>query len=88
MRDGCLATGRPPRRGKRDAAAYLTSVDWQTPRPAVEGSQIDFAARFLGRRLAYTYVIREIVPDQRFVMSTSSSWLPDRREAAQPSQRR
>ncbi len=54
----------------------ITSVEWQTPRPAVEGSRIGFVARFLGRRLAYTYLIREVVTDQRFVMSTDQGPFP------------
>jgi uncharacterized protein YndB with AHSA1/START domain len=54
----------------------ITSVEWQTPRPVVEGSRIAFVARFLGRRLAYTYVIREFVPDERFVMSTEQGPFP------------
>ena len=35
-----------------------------------------FVARFLGRRLAYTYEIREIVPGERFVMSTAEGPFP------------
>lgn len=54
----------------------ITSVEWQTPRPAVEGSRIAFVARFLGRRLAYTYVIRELVPDEKLVMSTDQGPFP------------
>ncbi len=48
----------------------IASVEWQTPRPAVEGSRIEFVARFLGKRLAYTYLIRELITGQRLVMST------------------
>jgi uncharacterized protein YndB with AHSA1/START domain len=54
----------------------ISSVEWQTPRPAVEGSRLAFVARFLGRRLAYTYVIREVVPDEKFVMSTEQGPFP------------
>jgi hypothetical protein len=54
----------------------ITSVEWQTPRPAVEGSRVDFVARFLGRRLAYTYVVRELVRDEKFVMSTEQGPFP------------
>jgi hypothetical protein len=35
-----------------------------------------FVARFLGRRLAYTYEVREIVPGERFVMSTAEGPFP------------
>lgn len=54
----------------------INSVEWQTPKPAVEGSRLAFIARFLGRRLAYTYVIRELVPNERFVMSTEHGPFP------------
>ncbi len=54
----------------------ITSVVWQTPRPVVEGSRITFEARFLGRRLRYTYEIRELVPAGRLVMSTSEGPFP------------
>lgn len=54
----------------------ITSVTWQTPRPAVEGSRVTFEARFLGRRLRYTYEIRELVPGVRLVMSTSEGAFP------------
>jgi hypothetical protein len=33
-------------------------------------------AQFLGRRLAYTYQVREIVPGERFVMSTAHGPFP------------
>ncbi len=49
----------------------IKSVDWKTPKPAGVGSQIAFVARFLGRRIAYTYQVRENVPAERFVMSTA-----------------
>src|SRR5919198_1192662 len=54
----------------------ITSVAWQTPRPARVGSRITFEARFLGRRLAYTYEIRELVPAERLVMGTSQGPFP------------
>jgi hypothetical protein len=54
----------------------ITSVSWQTPKPAVEGSRVTFEARFLGRRLRYTYEIRELVPGERPVMSTSEGAFP------------
>lgn len=49
----------------------ITSVEWQTPRPLTVGSRLRFVAQFLGRRLAYTYEVAEIVPGARFVMRTA-----------------
>jgi hypothetical protein len=49
----------------------IKSVEWRSPRPLVVGSQIAFVAEFLGRRIAYTYEIRELVPGERLVMATS-----------------
>lgn len=49
----------------------IVEVEWKTPRPLRVGTNLDFVARFLGRRLAHTYEIREPIPDQRLVMSTS-----------------
>jgi uncharacterized membrane protein len=54
----------------------IKAVEWRTPRPLTVGSQIAFVARFLGRRLAYTYEVRELVPGERFVMSTAEGPFP------------
>jgi hypothetical protein len=54
----------------------IESVGWETPPPAVVGSRISFVARFLGRRLAYTYEVRELVPEERFVMATAEGPFP------------
>ncbi len=54
----------------------ITSVEWETEKPAVVGSRIAFVAQFLGRRLAYTYEVREIIPGERFVMSTAQGPFP------------
>ena len=54
----------------------IKSVDWETPRLAVVGSRVAFVANFLGRRIAYTYEVRHIVPDERFVMSTAEGPFP------------
>ncbi len=56
----------------------ITSVAWETSPPARIGSRIAFVAHFLGRRIAYTYEVRELVPGQRFVMSTAEGPFPMR----------
>jgi hypothetical protein len=54
----------------------ISSVAWQTPPPVAVGSRIAFVAHFLGRRIAYTYEVRELVAGERFVMSTTQGPFP------------
>jgi len=56
--------------------ANIESVTWRTPAPVALGSQLDFVARFLGRRLAYTYEVVELVPGERLVMRTAQGPFP------------
>jgi Polyketide cyclase / dehydrase and lipid transport len=56
--------------------ANIESVTWRTPPPLAVGTELDFVARFLGRRLAYTYEVREHVPGERFVMRTAQGPFP------------
>jgi uncharacterized membrane protein len=56
--------------------ANITSVDWQTPPPVCVGSRMDFVAKFLGRRLAYTYEVVELEPGRRLVMRTAQGPFP------------
>lgn len=54
----------------------IKSVEWKSPRPTAVGSQVAFVAQFLGRRIAYTYEVRELVPGERLVMSTEEGPFP------------
>jgi hypothetical protein len=54
----------------------IKSVEWKTPPPARIGAKVAFVAHFLGRRLAYTYEVSELVPGERLVMRTSEGPFP------------
>ncbi|HET6987958.1 MAG TPA: SRPBCC family protein [Kribbella sp.] len=56
--------------------ANIESVRWRTGPPVVVGSRMDFVAHFLGRRLAYTYEITELIPYERLVMRTAQGPFP------------
>jgi hypothetical protein len=56
--------------------ANIESVNWQTPPPVQLGSKLTFAARFLGRHLAYTYEVVELVAGERLVMRTAQGPFP------------
>lgn len=56
--------------------ANIRTVRWRTAPPVTVGSQMDFVARFLGRELAYTYEVVELVRDERLVMRTADGPFP------------
>jgi uncharacterized membrane protein len=54
----------------------INSVEWKTAPAITVGSQIAFVAQFLGRRMAYTYEIAELIPGERLVMRTTDGPFP------------
>ncbi len=54
----------------------IKSVEWKTPPPIGIGSKLAFVAQFLGRRLAYTYEVVDLVPGRRLVMKTAQGAFP------------
>ena len=76
-------------RARADVAAYacdpdnvtewyenIEAVEWRSSRPLAVGTRLAFVAKFLGRRLEYTYEVRELVPGERLVMSTDEGPFP------------
>jgi uncharacterized membrane protein len=54
----------------------ITAVTWETEPPLAPGSKIAFTAAFLGRRLAYTYEVTDLIPAERLVMRTAQGPFP------------
>jgi uncharacterized membrane protein len=54
----------------------IISVEWRSPKPVTVGSRVAFVAQFLGRRLEYTYEVKELIPGERFVLSTAAGPFP------------
>jgi uncharacterized protein YndB with AHSA1/START domain len=56
--------------------ANIRSVEWVTEPGVRVGAQVRFVARFLGRTLAYTYELVDVVPSARLVMRTEEGPFP------------
>jgi hypothetical protein len=54
----------------------IQSVEWKTAPPFGVGSHVAFAAQFLGRRLAYTYEVVDLIQGERLVMRTAEGPFP------------
>jgi hypothetical protein len=54
----------------------IESVQWESSPPARAGSRVAFVARFLRRRLAYTYELVEYAPPERLIMRTAHGPFP------------
>ena len=54
----------------------IDSVEWKTEPNVAVGAKATFVARFLGRRLEYTYELVDFVAGERLVMRTAQGPFP------------
>ncbi len=54
----------------------IERVEWVTPPPLVAGTRLAFVARFMGRRIAYSYEVAELDLPRRMVMRTADAPFP------------
>jgi hypothetical protein len=55
----------------------IKKVEWKSPKALKVGAKVAFEARFMGRKMAYTYEIKEYVPGRSLVMSTAAGPFSD-----------
>ncbi|MBP6796221.1 MAG: SRPBCC family protein [Saprospiraceae bacterium] len=53
----------------------IKEANWRTKKPLKVGSQIDFVAHFMGKKMAYTYEVIVYTPD-KLVMKTAQGPFP------------
>lgn len=54
----------------------IKEVNWLSEKPAVVGTKVARVAFFMGKRIAYTYVVEQMVPGEKLVMSAVDSPFP------------
>lgn len=54
----------------------IESIRWESAPQVRVGARMAFVAHFLGRELAYTYEIAELVPQERLLMRTADGPFP------------
>jgi uncharacterized protein YndB with AHSA1/START domain len=54
----------------------IKKVEWKSPKALKVGAKVAFEARFLGRKMAYTYEINDYVPGQSLVMRMAAGPFP------------
>lgn len=54
----------------------IKKVQWETAPPLAQGSVVSFIAHFMGKRIAYTYKMIEVIPGERLIMRTEQGPFP------------
>ncbi len=54
----------------------IKEVEWKTERPVAVGTTVARVAHFLGKRLAYTYVVDALIPGERIAMRATDGPFP------------
>ena len=59
-----------------NAPEWYRNIDrsvWKSAKPLQVGSHIGFSANFLGKKMSYTYEIKEFIPEKKLVMEAIDS---------------